>query len=394
MLNQPEPACLVIADITGYTGYLAGTELDHAQDILADLIGTVVGALRPTFRLSKLEGDAAFVYVLAEMIDGSHLQDVIERCYFAFRRRLRDIRQSSSCDCNACILIPNLDLKFVAHHGQVIRQRIFGREELAGADVIVAHRLLKNSVLEALGFEAYALYTELCIAAMGVGDPANAGLVSHDETYEHLGTTRSWVRDLHAAWEAEGERTRIVVSAQDAAWTLETLMPGPPEVAWEWITSPARRPTWQDGVSSVAEATAGGRRGAGTTNHCMHGKSATVEEVLDWHPFESFTIRFQVPIPGVPKFVMTDTFEALDDGRTRHISRIARPRSIKDRIILTAGLPIIEPSIRAGVQALLPLIAEEAAARSAGSGEEPDLPTAAGRYTIPIRPSGAIAPSG
>ena len=110
MLNQPEPACLVIADITGYTGYLAGTELDHAQDILADLIGTVVGALRPTFRLSKLEGDAAFVYVLAEMIDGSHLQDVIERCYFAFRRRLRDIRQSSSCDCNACILIPNLDL--------------------------------------------------------------------------------------------------------------------------------------------------------------------------------------------------------------------------------------------------------------------------------------------
>ena len=63
MLNQPEPACLVIADITGYTGFLAGAELDHAQDILADLMGTVVGAFRPTFKLAKLEGDAAFVYV-------------------------------------------------------------------------------------------------------------------------------------------------------------------------------------------------------------------------------------------------------------------------------------------------------------------------------------------
>ncbi len=55
MLNRPEPACLVIADLSGYTGYLAAVELDHAQDILADLIDTVVGALRPTFRLAKLE---------------------------------------------------------------------------------------------------------------------------------------------------------------------------------------------------------------------------------------------------------------------------------------------------------------------------------------------------
>ena len=65
MLPKPEPACLVIADISGYTGYLAGVELDHAQDILADLIDTIVGALRPPFQLSKLEGDAAFVYLVA-----------------------------------------------------------------------------------------------------------------------------------------------------------------------------------------------------------------------------------------------------------------------------------------------------------------------------------------
>ena len=64
MLNTPEPACLVIADISGYTSYLAGVELDHAQDILGDLMTTVVGSLRPSFQLAKLEGDAAFCYVI------------------------------------------------------------------------------------------------------------------------------------------------------------------------------------------------------------------------------------------------------------------------------------------------------------------------------------------
>lgn len=93
MLSSAQPHCLLIADISGYTSYLAAVELDHAQDILADLIGTVVTALRPAFKLAKLEGDAAFVYAQTEAIDASLLLDTIERCYFGFRRRRRDVRR-------------------------------------------------------------------------------------------------------------------------------------------------------------------------------------------------------------------------------------------------------------------------------------------------------------
>lgn len=53
MLNAPEPACLVIADMTGYTSDLAGVELDHAQDIPADLMDTVVGSLHVTMRMER-----------------------------------------------------------------------------------------------------------------------------------------------------------------------------------------------------------------------------------------------------------------------------------------------------------------------------------------------------
>jgi hypothetical protein len=58
MLNVLEPACLVIADISGYASHLAGVELDHVQDILADLMDTVVGSLRPAFFRRPVSGTA------------------------------------------------------------------------------------------------------------------------------------------------------------------------------------------------------------------------------------------------------------------------------------------------------------------------------------------------
>jgi hypothetical protein len=53
MLLKPENAFFVIADISGYTKFLAVAELEHAQDIIADFMGTMVESLRPLFRLAK-----------------------------------------------------------------------------------------------------------------------------------------------------------------------------------------------------------------------------------------------------------------------------------------------------------------------------------------------------
>ena len=381
MLNQPEPACLVIADITGYTGFLAGAELDHAQDILADLMATVVGALRPTFKLAKLEGDAAFVYTITPAIDAAQLQDTVERCYFGFRRRLRDIRQASTCECNACILVPNLDLKVVAHHGEIIRQRIGGWEELVGSNVIVVHRLLKNHVEEETGVAAYALYSEGCVAAMGLADPAAAGLLEHRESFEGVGEITGWVRDLHAAWAAEEQRARVVVTPAESAKTVAEDFDAPPSVVWDWVTSPARRIQWQHGVTGidVVSGTAG-RRGVGTVNHCIHGKDAIVEEVLDWEPFDHVTYRSQLPMPGVPKLLNAFVLEDLGDGRTRLEMRFGRPRSAKDRAIAEQLLPMLDESIHAGLAELRPLIEADAAARRTDPATvEPELPPAQGR---------------
>src|SRR3954464_11670207 len=183
MLPKAENACFLIADISGYTSYLAGVELEHAQDIIADLMDTVVRCLRPPFKLAKFEGDAAFLCAVGDSLDGSLLQDAIESAYFAFRKRLRNIDQATSCKCKACHGMQQLDLKFVAHHGEFIKQRMAGRDELAGRDVILVHRLLKNAVKERLGEHAYLLLSDACIQAMGI-DAAVQGLFAHEEAID------------------------------------------------------------------------------------------------------------------------------------------------------------------------------------------------------------------
>lgn len=380
MLSRPEPACLVIADISGYTSYLAGVELDHAQDILADLMTTVVAALRPAFRLAKLEGDAAFVYQATEHVDGSQLQDTVERCYFSFRRRLRDVRQASTCECNACMLIPNLNLKVLAHHGPIGRQRVAGREELVGSDVVVVHRLLKNHVEDSLGLTAYAMYTEACLRAMQA-DGRSLGLREHREVYEGIGEVVGWVRDLEASWRGEQESTRALVDAADALWTHVAEYPAPPEIVWEWVTSPLRRPQWQPGVVAVAEDSPTGRRGPGTTNHCMHGREAVIEEILDWRPFEYFTVRSQMPMAGVPKLTMTQRFEPAGAG-TRVTTALARIRGPKGRLMGPVIAAQYERLFREAEVALAPLIAADVASRAAEAADlpEPALPAPANRH--------------
>ena len=83
--------------------------------------------------------------------------------------------------------MPRLDLKIVVHHGSVIRHRIAGREELVGSDVIVAHRLLKNHVVERLGIARLRAVQRVdCIAAMAV-DPVALGMTEYRDAYDDLG---------------------------------------------------------------------------------------------------------------------------------------------------------------------------------------------------------------
>lgn len=294
MSATPETGTLVLADITGYTAYLSGGEIEHAPVIAGDLLETIVGRLEPPFRLAKLEGDAAFLYVEDGRADASLQLDAIEAAYLAFRRRLRSIDTATACDCNACQLAPRLDLKLFVHHGSFVRSRIAGRDELAGTDVILAHRLLKGAVATERG-AGFAQFTAAAAAALDL-DPGATEMAVVRESFEHVGSTDTFVLDLDARWQAESERRRVELGEAASLLDLSVECPAAPADVWAYLTSPGLRPRWE-GPIVIDEATVGGWRGIGTTTRCVTGRLATLEEIVDWQPYDH--VAWRLTVPGV-----------------------------------------------------------------------------------------------
>ena len=290
MEPKPQHGYLVLADISGYTSYLAGVELDHAQGVLTDLLETIVASFKALLTISKLEGDAVFGYVPEVQVSrGETLIEFVEASYMAFRDRQDGIRRRTTCTCNACRAIPTLDLKFIIHHGDYMAQSIAGIAELVGSDVNLVHRLLKNHVGEQTGWRAYALFTGPSLEHLVAPcDPRD--LHAHTETYEHLGEVQTYSLDLHKR-QAELSATRhIVVAGQDADLILDYDFPVSPAVLWDYLNDPPKRDAWSPGKRWSAGVRPGGRTGPGAQNHCAHGKQSTsTEEIVDWKPFEYAT---------------------------------------------------------------------------------------------------------
>lgn len=353
MLSTPSPTCFLIADISGYTSYLGGVELEHAQDVLGDLLGVIVSGLQPVFDLSRVEGDGAFMYAQGDRIDGSLLLDVIESCYFAFRHRRRDVRQATTCGCNACVRISDLDLKFIVHHGPALVHAVAGQRELVGFEAIVVHRMSKNDVVSRLNMPAYALISTACADAVGL-EPAALGLAAHAQDYDSVGVVEAWAHDLQRRFDDEEERRRVYVDADRAILSVTTEVNVPRQVAWDFLTRPGQRMSWQPWVTSVdVQGATGGRRGVGSSNHCMHGADAVVEEILDWRPYDYVTDRTTVETPAGPVSMLhTIEFTAVGGGTSIDF-RFAAPDDPDLATIASEIGSAYGPALRSALPALV-----------------------------------------
>ena len=186
----------LLADISGYTGFLSGVAEAHraiiieadeppaAYALISSLLDAMVEKVAPTFRLVKFEGDALFAVADdPDMARGAQLLACLRACHDEFTTLLAEAHTRWTCTCDACARIDGLGLKFVLHHGDYVIQRIVGQEELAGPDVIVVHRLLKNHARDLVGERPYALLSDAVLEALDVpGD----GMLAATETYDDL----------------------------------------------------------------------------------------------------------------------------------------------------------------------------------------------------------------
>ena len=195
--RQASEQYYLLADISGYSSFLANVEQTHGLDfshgipagyeILGALLEVVVQGIRPRFEVAKLEGDAVFGVAPIEDLDAgagslvAALQEVV--------RRFHEVKQeqaiiASDHVCTACPVASSLWLKMLLHRGFGVQVAGGSHTELHGPAVTLVHRLLKNQVTERIGARPYLYVTDAAAAPLGLAD---AGL-AHTETYPESGT--------------------------------------------------------------------------------------------------------------------------------------------------------------------------------------------------------------
>ena len=196
--GAPEPALLIIADISGYTRFMTANAktLAHSQTLIIELVEAIIHQVEAPLEVAKLEGDAIFLFC-RKPLDAGRWQEIradisrkLLEFFQCFREKLAQLARSNTCTCHACTHLERLRLKVVVHSGEVLFHRVLQFNELAGTDVILVHRLLKNSVPAT----QYLLITEA--ARRELEFPDTITFKSGFENYENLGQIQTAVHDF------------------------------------------------------------------------------------------------------------------------------------------------------------------------------------------------------
>ncbi len=84
---------LVLADISGYTAFVAETELEHSRAILNELLEMLVRATARHLRIGQIEGDA--IFGVGERMPARPIE-WIQECFVHYQRRLREPFESAA----------------------------------------------------------------------------------------------------------------------------------------------------------------------------------------------------------------------------------------------------------------------------------------------------------
>ena len=300
---------MVLADISGYTAFVADTELEHSREILNELLEGLVRGLARHLRIGQIEGDAIFAL-------GPDLPEDpyawFEEIFIKFQRHLNAMKRVSTCPCKACMSVGTLTLKFICHWGEYLPQTFLGKETFVGNAVNQAHRLLKNKVPS----HEYLLVTQEALqrypAAM------RDRFTPHREEYD-LGVMECGWMDL-APLKKDPRADEVVktVDAERAELTFEHVFGAPKDRIWAIITDPIARAHWM-GVTRV-DYEPGVKHGmVGGEYHCIHGQGeSSIFRIMEATRPAQLTLAMQW---GPALVWNTVTIEEVGERRTKVVSR-------------------------------------------------------------------------
>jgi len=134
-----------IPDIGGFTKFVSETEITHSQHIISELLELLVDSNDIGLEVSEFEGDAVLFFSTTPPTLDKLLAQA-KKMFLNFHLHLKEKEKTRICQCGACTRMHQLTLKFIAHSGPANTMEIKGHSKFIGKSVIVAHRLLKNTV--------------------------------------------------------------------------------------------------------------------------------------------------------------------------------------------------------------------------------------------------------
>ena len=173
-----------IPDISGYTKFVSETEISHSQHIIQNLLEVLVDSNSLGLKVSEFEGDAILFYRHGNPPAVTEFVEQARKMFVGFHTLLKKIELSRICQCGACAGASGLTLKIVAHSGPASTMQVKDHVKFIGKDIIVAHRLLKNSVAD----REYLLLSRGLLGSVGGAGPDAAPFRDGADTYDELGT--------------------------------------------------------------------------------------------------------------------------------------------------------------------------------------------------------------
>jgi hypothetical protein len=203
MEPREQQLVIILADISGYTKFMVENQLAavHGQQCITLLIETILREVDIPLQLQEIEGDAVFLYAAHPGNDDAwrevlaQVRTKLLRFFEVFLEAMVTAAEGTPCKCAICKNADQLKLKVIVHSGRAVFHSIGRFAQVSGADVILAHRLLKNSVPS----DEYLFMTEP--AYRDIGREMDGEFVKSEETYEGFGPVGTYVQLMGGARE-------------------------------------------------------------------------------------------------------------------------------------------------------------------------------------------------
>lgn len=267
-----QPALLFMPDISGFTEFVNSTEITHAQSIIQEVLEIIIESNQINLEIGEIEGDAVFFYRIGKPPTMEQLLKQVQNMFTKFHQHLQMYNKQRICPCAACSSATQLKLKIVAHFGEVAGYSLKSHRKLFGRDVIVLHRLLKNS----LNKKEYALLTNALIEGAGIPDQLPEWFLPEEakEQYD-VGEISFKVADLSKLKENLPEvlpEQFNSVARTKKVFTAEGLIHAPAQTVFGAIFDLAQRTKWMEGVQRVEMITRDLINRIGTSHRCVINK--------------------------------------------------------------------------------------------------------------------------